>query len=335
VSASGKRWQASISYGGKQHYLGVFGTKEQAAHAYDEAARMHRQEAPLNFTSTEEGAKAAAQTEAKHAREAPAPASGPRARPASGFYGVSARGKRWKASISYGGKQHYLGVFDTKEQAAHAYDEAARTHKKEEAPLNFTSTEAGAEAAAQAEAKYAREAPAAGPRARPASGFYGVSANGKRWQADIHYGGKTNYLGIFDTKEQAAHAYDEAARRQNQTGRPLNFTSTEEGAEAAELAAGKAPAPGPRARPASGFYGVSAHGKRWQASIKFGGKTNYLGSFDTKEQAAHAYDQAARRLNQTGRPLNFTSAEEGAEAAELAAGKATLLAIAAVARYDD
>ena len=106
--------------------------------------RDSKKEAPLNFTSVEAGAEAAAQAEAKHAREAPARV--PRARPPSGFYGVSASGKRWYAQISYGCKRHSLGTFDTKEQAAHAYDQAARAHKKQ-APLNFTSVEAGAEAA--------------------------------------------------------------------------------------------------------------------------------------------------------------------------------------------
>ena len=49
----------------------------------------------------------------------------PRPRPTSGFYGVSLKNKRWAATITYGGKCHRLGTFDTKEQAALAYDTAA------------------------------------------------------------------------------------------------------------------------------------------------------------------------------------------------------------------
>ena len=94
-----------------------------------------------------------AAAEAKHAREAPAmAAAAARPRPASGFYGVYATGKRWQAQITYGGKKHQLGTFDTKEQAAHAYDEAAREHRTG-ALLNFTSAEHGEGAAAQAEAE--------------------------------------------------------------------------------------------------------------------------------------------------------------------------------------
>ena len=86
--------------------------------AYDKAARKHRKDLPPNFGSVAAGAGAAAAAAAKHAGQAapPPPAAPPR--PASGFYGVRASGKRWYASISYGGNEHYLGIFDTKEQAA-------------------------------------------------------------------------------------------------------------------------------------------------------------------------------------------------------------------------
>ena len=57
---------------------------------------------------------------------------------------------------------------------------------------------------------------------QPASGYIGVRAVGKRWEAQITYGGKHHYLGTFETKEQAAHARDEATRA-HQTGGRLNF----------------------------------------------------------------------------------------------------------------
>ena len=40
----------------------------------------------------------------------------------TGLIGVSKNGKRYQAYIRYGGKQHNLGSFDTKEQAGMAYD---------------------------------------------------------------------------------------------------------------------------------------------------------------------------------------------------------------------
>ena len=64
MSFNGKRWHAYINYDRRSHYLGTFDTKEQAAHAYDQAARARKKEAPLNFRSAEEGAEAAAQAQA-------------------------------------------------------------------------------------------------------------------------------------------------------------------------------------------------------------------------------------------------------------------------------
>jgi hypothetical protein len=119
--------------------IGTFATKEQAAHAYDQAVRKQGKAGALNFASAETGAEAAKQAAAKHAREATLA----RPRSASGLYGVSAKGKRWEAYISYGGKKHHIGSFSTKEQAAHAHDGAAKKHKKG-AALNFASAATGA-----------------------------------------------------------------------------------------------------------------------------------------------------------------------------------------------
>jgi hypothetical protein len=41
-------------------------------------------------------------------------------------HGVIGRGKRWQGKICYGGRQHSLGTFDNKQEAAFAYDRAAR-----------------------------------------------------------------------------------------------------------------------------------------------------------------------------------------------------------------
>jgi hypothetical protein len=46
----------------------------------------------------------------------------------SGFRGVYASGNRWKAQLHNEGKQHYIGTYDTPEEAAAAHDEAARKH---------------------------------------------------------------------------------------------------------------------------------------------------------------------------------------------------------------
>jgi hypothetical protein len=96
-----------------------------------------------------------------------------RARPASGYYGVYAIKKRWKAEIYYGGERHSLGTFDTKQGAALAYDRAARACG-EAKPLNYDSMKAAEEAAAEAQTEMFADALVAGPlqpKPQPASGY--------------------------------------------------------------------------------------------------------------------------------------------------------------------
>ncbi len=60
---------------------------------------------------------------------------------------------------------------------------------------------------------------------RGTSRFKGVSwhTGANRWVAQICVGRKKQYLGLHDTEEQAAHAYDEAAKRMHGEFARLNF----------------------------------------------------------------------------------------------------------------
>jgi hypothetical protein len=56
----------------------------------------------------------------------------------SGYRGVTARGQRWIAQIRVRGVQQHIGVYDTAEAAAHAYDDAATAAWGEFAHPNFS-----------------------------------------------------------------------------------------------------------------------------------------------------------------------------------------------------
>jgi hypothetical protein len=60
-----------------------------------------------------------------------------KARSRSGFKGVSKRGNRWRASLSVRRKKISLGMYDTAEEAALAYDKGAKQYVGEFAHLNF------------------------------------------------------------------------------------------------------------------------------------------------------------------------------------------------------
>jgi hypothetical protein len=220
---------------------------------------------------------------------------------------VTANKKRWRAEIYCGGKKVTLGTFGTKQEAAYAYDKAARACWPKKKALNYDSIEAAAEAAAGAAVEKRGALATVGEAASrgPISGYCGVTANGARWAAKVHYGGKHHYIGSFSTKQEAALAYDREARRCGEN-KALNYDTMEQAEEtAAQAKAEYTRVHGPRARPESGYYGVCADEHRWRATLSsHNGKQRILGRFNTKQEAALAYDKEARLCGEN-KALNF------------------------------
>ena len=125
----------------------------------------------------------------------------------TGLIGVYKSKKKYQVAIYYGGKQHNLGSFDTKEQAGIAYDRFAINKSTDE--VSFTLNYPKMSNAEREEALRVEE-PVQEKRGNPnqTTGLIGVYKIGEKYRAQIRYGGKNNTLGTFDTKQQAGMAYD-------------------------------------------------------------------------------------------------------------------------------
>jgi serine protease inhibitor ecotin len=206
VNKSGMRYQASISYGGKQHHLGRFDTKEQAGIAYDRVA-IDKSTEEFSFTLNYPNMS---DPEREEALKVEPPKKRRRGNPnqTTGLIGVrKTYGNKYKTSIKYGGTSHYLGHFDTKEQAGMAYDRFVVDKSTEEVSytLNYPNMNDH-----EREEALKVESPTKRRRGNPnqKTGLIGVCKVGEKYKAYIDYGGKTKSLGNFDTKEQAGIAYD-------------------------------------------------------------------------------------------------------------------------------
>jgi hypothetical protein len=162
TSFAGQKWCALLYHASKKHYVGSFIKQEAAAEeAYDSAARhLKGQNAARNFGSTEEGDVAASLLPSS-GRDHVHKAAHMKPRPKSGFYGVTANKNKWAALLYHDNQEHYLGSFNTKQEAAVCYDKAARHFKGQNAACNFGSTEEGDVAASLALSEWEREHPVA------------------------------------------------------------------------------------------------------------------------------------------------------------------------------
>jgi serine protease inhibitor ecotin len=311
VYKSRNKYQASITYGGKPHNLGLFDTKEQAGMAYDRFV-VDRS------TCTEEVSYALNYPKMTvHEREEALkvePVQQKRGTPneKTGLIGVCESGKTtptYSASISYGGKHYRLGIFATKEQAGIAYDRFVVDKSTDEVSftLNYPKmTDHEREEALKVE-------PVQQKRGTPnqKTGLIGVSKKGKKYITRIEYGGKQHHLGTFDTKEKAGIAYDRFVidKSTKEVSFTLNYPRMTD-LEREEAMKVEPPPEKKRKRirgnpnNKTGLIGVYKIGKRYRAQIDEGGTSKNLGTFDTKEQAGMAYDRVV--IDKSTEEVSFT-----------------------------
>lgn len=138
------------------------------------------------------------------------------------------------------------------------------------------------------------------------SKYQGVHVNASGFiVASITNGTSTYCLGSFPSKEAAARAFDEEARKIGRL-KSLNFPTADD----LETAAGIMRSAGaPRAR-TSKYHGVyiSASGSI-TANITKNGASAYLGTFRSEEAAAKRWDEEARKLGRL-KNINFPTADD-------------------------
>lgn len=187
---------------------------------------------------------------------------------------------------------HFLGYYLDEKDAARAVDRASLFLRGRKGARNFPR----ADLTPASPEELRREARRRW-KLKTASQYQGVGVYEDRWRAIISENRQNHSLGLFDTQEEAALAYDAAARALGRSRGSLNFPDRDTPPKLPKELACEA-----RRRfketTTSEYTGVQwdRRAGEWVALIQVEGRSYYLGQFAKEVDAARAYDRQALRL---------------------------------------
>lgn len=124
----------------------------------------------------------------------------------------------WRSRFTHNGKNYEVGLFQTEDDAAKAYNDKVKEVKGDKAYINIIGENNNVEEIKVEKQNQLR-------RHKGVTGFIGVAcvAKSKKFQASIVHNKKRIHLGTYHTKEEAAKSYDQKAYELHGDKAILNF----------------------------------------------------------------------------------------------------------------
>lgn len=135
------------------------------------------------------------------------------------------------------------------------------------------------------------------------SKYKGVNQRGvsNQWRASIHCGEKLHHLGTYSSEIDAAIAYNLAAIKFHGEFASLNKLNYEEGYIPQKIKTHKTP------NRSSKYRGVCLikSTNKWQSSIRVNDKLVHIGTFESEEAAAEAYNESVLKYQMGKASINI------------------------------